>query len=47
MKKVQVKVSIDEELLELLKSIADKYCWSLSYTISKYIQLGLTSYIEK
>ena len=47
MKKVQVKVSIDEELLEVLKSIADKYCWSLSYTISKYIQLGLTSYIEK
>lgn len=47
MKKLQVKVSIDEELLELLKSIADKYCWSLSYTISKFIQLGLTSFIDK
>lgn len=47
MKKVQINIYLDEELLEVLKSIADKYCWSLSYTISKYIQLGLTSFIQK
>lgn len=37
---IQVKVSIDEKMYEEIKEIADKYHWSLSYTIRKLIEKG-------
>lgn len=44
---IQVKVSLDDKMYEMIKMVASANHWSISYTIRKIIEKGALQDVNK